>query len=158
MDSKDVKERNDKVKQWLWRYQEAKKDVRRFEAELQELIETQESTGAIEYSDMPKGGGGQSELSDYMVEREGLQQKIWDARYRQIVIFGEIHDAVEQLPSADEREVIVYRYIRLMRWDRIGEKMECDERQARRYHGNALIHFHEILKIHLMSGSKCGKV
>lgn len=149
MGNKDIKERNDQVKQWLWRYKEAKKDLRRLEEELHELVNTQESTGAIEYSDMPRSGGGQSDLSDYMVRREELQQKIWDGRYRRIVVFKEIHDAVEQLANADEREVIVYRYIRLMDWPDIAKKIEKHERQAYIYHGDALKNLYKILNLSL---------
>lgn len=123
MDSESIKERNDEVKQWLWRYREAKKDVRRFEAELQELVEAQEGTGAIEYSDMPKGGGSQADLSDYMVEREKAWRKIHKSRYKRIVIFQEIKNAIEMLPTADEREVMSYRYLRLMSWEEICVKI-----------------------------------
>lgn len=108
MQNKEIKERNEQVKQWLWRYREAKKDVRRLEEELQELIESQESCGAVEYSDMPKGGGAQSDLSDYMVKRECIWKKIHKARYKRLCVFQEIKNAIERLPTADEREVMSY--------------------------------------------------
>ena len=54
----EIKKQNEQVKAWLWRYREARKDVRRWEEELAELVGMQESASAIRYSDMPKGGGG----------------------------------------------------------------------------------------------------
>lgn len=145
MDNKGIKERNDQIKQWLWRYREAKKDVRRFEEELRELIGAQESTGAIEYSDMPKGGGSQVDLSDYMVQREKLWRKIWNARYKRIVVFEEIHDAIEQLPTADERDVIFCRYIKGMDWDDIAKRIGKCARKVYEYHGDGLKNLHIIL-------------
>ena len=120
----EIRERNERVKQWLWRYREAKKDVRRLEEELHELIESQESCGAIEYSDMPKGGCNHSDLSDYMIKREKIWRKIHKARYKRIVVFQEIKNAIDRLPSADEREVMSYRYLRLMSWEKICVKIE----------------------------------
>ena len=123
MDRNDIKERNDQVKQWLWRYREAKKDLRRLEEELHELIVTQESTGAIEYSDMPRGGGSQSDLSDYIVKREKVRRKIHKARYKRIAVFQEIKNAIERLPTADQREVMSYRYLKIMNWEEICVKV-----------------------------------
>lgn len=119
-----IKDRNDRVKQWLWRYREAKKDVRRLEEELKELVETQESCGAIEYSDIPKSGCSKSDLSDYMIEREKIKRKIYKARYKRIMVFQEIKNAIERLPSADEREVMSCRYLSLMTWEQICVKIE----------------------------------
>lgn len=143
VDSREIRERNEQVKQWLWRYREAKKDVRRYENELHELIETQESTGAIEYSDMPKGGGSQSDLSDYMVKRDEAWKRIMKARYKRIVVFQEIKNVIEQLPSADEREIMSCRYIQLngykaKSWEEVCVITNHEWAQAHRIHAKAL--------------------
>lgn len=143
MENKDIKERNEQVKQWLWRYREAKKDVRRLEEELEELMCSQESTGAIEYSDMPKGSGSQADLSDYMVEREKLWRKIHKARYKKLQVFAEVKSAIDRLPSADERLVMSYRYLRLngfkeKGWEEICVKTGHEWRQTHRIHAKAL--------------------
>lgn len=111
--SAKIRERNERVKQWLWRYREAKKDIRRLEEELRELMEIQESASAIGYSDMPKGSLDQSDLSDYLVEREKVWRKIQKARYKRIMVFQEIKGAIDRLPSADERMVMSCRYLEL---------------------------------------------
>lgn len=111
--SAKIRERNERVKQWLWRYREAKKDIRRLEEELRELMESQESASAIGYSDMPKGSLEQSDLSDYLVEREKVWRKIQKARYKRIMVFQEIKGAIDRLPSADERMVMSCRYLEL---------------------------------------------
>ena len=143
VDSREIRERNEQGKRWLWRYREVKKDVRRYENELHELIETQESTGAIEYSDMPKGSGSQSDLSDYMVKRDEAWKRIMKARYKRIVVFQEIKNAVEQLRNADEREVISCRYIQLngykeKSWEEICMITGHEWRQTHYIHSRAL--------------------
>lgn len=146
VDSKTIKEHNDKAKQWLWRYQEAKKDVRRLERELQELIETQESTEAIEYSDMPKGGENQSDLSDYMVKREKAWRKIYKARYKRIALFQEIKNAIEILPTADEREILSARYISKKTWEEICSSCRFGWRQMHRIHCKGLEGIYNFIK------------
>ena len=68
---------------------------------------------------MPKGSLEQSDLSDYLVEREKVWRKIQKARYKRIMVFQEIKGAIDRLPSADEREVMSYRYLMLMTWEQI---------------------------------------
>lgn len=149
MDKQEIREHNEQVKKWLRRYGNAKREINRYTEELNELIESQEGASAITYSDMPKGSGSQADLSDYMIRRQELQQKIWNARYRRIVVFDEMHDAIEQLPTVDERDVIFYKYIKEMDWDDIAKRIGKETRQAFRYHGNALKNLYEILKMSL---------
>lgn len=136
--NKEQREQNEKVKQWLWRYRDAKKDIQRLEEELQELIELQKSCGAIQYSDMPKESGSQSDLSDYIVKREQIWKKIQKARYKGIVIFNEIRNIINRLPNVDEREVMTYRYLRSMPWEQICNKIDKKWAQVHRYHARAL--------------------
>ena len=146
VDSREIRERNEQVKQWLWRYREAKKDVRRYENELHELIETQESTGAIEYSDMPKGSGSQSDLSDYMVKRDEAWKRIMKARYKRIVVFQEIKNVIEQLKNADAREIMSSRYISGKQWETICTECGYSWRQMHRIQCKSLEKIYEIIK------------
>lgn len=138
MQNKEIKERNEKVKQWLWQYRDAKKEVRRLEEELQELIELQESCRAIQYSDMPKGGRSQRDLSDEMSRREELWRKISKARYKRITEFKKIKTVIDRLEDANEREVMTYRYICSMSWEQICIKIDKKWTQVHRYHAKAL--------------------
>lgn len=136
--SREIKERNEKVKQWLWQYRDAKKEVRRLEEELQELIELQESCGAIQYSDMPKGGGSQSDLSDGISMKEELWCKISEAKRKRDVELKKIESIIDRLENANEREVMTYRYIRSMSWEQICVKIDKKWTQVHRYHAKAL--------------------
>lgn len=145
MQSKKIKERNEEVKQWLWRYRDAKKEVKRLEEELQELIELQKNCGAIRYSDMPKGGGSQSDLSDYVVKQEEIWKKIHKARYKRIVVFDEIRNVINRLPNVNEREVMTHRYLRQYDWSLVAVKSGVELRQAYRLHGKALAYISKFL-------------
>ena len=142
MSKEEIRKRNEQVKEWLWRYREAKKDVRRLEEELEELKETQESAGALTYSDMPKGSG-QTDLSDDMVARDKLVSKILKARYKRIQVFKEIKNAIERLPTADERAVMSCRYLQLngfkeKGWEEICVQTGHEWRQTHYIHSRAL--------------------
>ena len=138
------------IKQWLLRYRDGKKDVRRLEEELEELDEMQKNVRGVRYSgysDMPRGGRKKTDLSDYIVEIEKTQEKICAARYQRIKVFQEVKDAIEQLPTATEREVMSYRYLRLMEWEKISGKIDIDLRQIYRIHDKALKSIEKILKV-----------
>jgi predicted nucleic acid-binding Zn-ribbon protein len=126
------------MKRYLWRYQDAKKDKRRLEEELEELKEQQEHTGAIHYSDMPKGSTDLSDLSDYMVKREQITNKILSERMHCIQIFQEIKECVESLPNAAMREIFTLRYIRGMKWAPISEWIGKEWAQMHRIHDDGL--------------------
>ena len=126
----DIKEHNEQAKAWLRRYADCVKDMQTIEMQYQELVEAQESTGAIRYSDMPKSSGNQKDLSDYMVIRENELHKYWKARYKKLKIGIEIKNAINALPTADERMLMTLRYINLMKWEDIAERMNISKRHA----------------------------
>ncbi|MEY8428283.1 hypothetical protein AALA00_11325 [Lachnospiraceae bacterium 46-15] len=135
------------IKQWLLRYREGKKDVKRLEEELEELDEMQKNVKSIRYSDMPRGGRRKTDLSDYMAEIEKTQERIHAARYQRIKIFQEVKEVIEQLPTATEREVMSYRYLRLMEWEKISGKIDMELRQIYRIHDKALKSIEKILEV-----------
>lgn len=144
--SAKIRERNERVKQWLWRYREAKKDIRRLEEELRELMESQESASAIGYSDMPKGSLDQSDLSDYLVEREKVWRKIQKARYRNAMIMNEIKNVIERLDTADEKYILSNRYLIGKSWEDICSECRYSWRQMHRIHCKSLGKIYDFIK------------
>lgn len=129
----------DDKKEWLGRYLKSKRDLALLEEQYKELIGTQESTGAIEYSDMPKGSGNTSDLSNYMIARERIEEKYIHLKYKRITIGDEILTAINQLPLIEEREVMTCRYIHGMTWERICIKINRSWTQVvARLHSQAL--------------------
>lgn len=141
-----IRGRNEKVKQWLLRYREARKDVRRLEEELRELVEIQRGISAIGYTDMPKGGSGQGDLSEFMVRQENAVSKIREAQARRFDLLQEIEKVINSLPAADERDIITMRYISGKPWHAICNICGYEWAQVHRIHLKALAEIYDSIK------------
>ena len=137
------KERNVQAKDWLNQYRYAKKEWIRRNEELEELISIQESTGAIEYSDMPKAMNTEQDLSDLMVRRDAYMTRVIKARTEMDRAFDLISGAIAAVDKLEYREVLTLRYLRLngskrMSWDEIADRMGYSVDYVWRLHGIAL--------------------
>lgn len=135
----DIKAENDKKKEYLWGYQRAKRRMERLEEELAELRLDKMCPSVIQ-DGMPHASGG-GDLSGYAARVDALERKILKARYKRIQKFKEIRDRIEHLEDENEKDVLVYRYIRGMKWEDIAVKMNIGYRHVLRMHGKALENF-----------------
>ena len=135
----DIKAENDKKKEYLWGYQRAKRQLERLEEELTELRLDKMCPSVIQ-DGMPHASGG-GDLSGYAARVDALERKILKARYKRIQRFKEIRDRIERLEDENEKDVLVYRYIRGMKWEDIAVKMNIGYRHVLRMHGKALENF-----------------
>lgn len=86
-------------------------------------------------------GSAQSDLSSYVAKLDDEEQKYLKAIKQSEKLCSEIEDRIEQMGNEDEKDVLVYMYIELMRWEDIREKMRISERQVYRIHSDALNKF-----------------
>lgn len=135
----DIKTENEKKKEYLWGYQRAKRQLERLEEELAELRLDKMCPSVIQ-DGMPHAPGG-GDLSGYAARVDALERKILKARYKRIQRFKEIRDRIERLEDENEKDVLVYRYIRGMKWEDIAVKMNIGYRHVLRMHGKALENF-----------------
>lgn len=135
----DIKAENEKKKEYLWEYQRAKRQLERLEEELAELRLDKMCPSVIQ-DGMPHASGG-GDLSGYAARVDALERKILKARYKRIQRFKEIRDRIECLEDENEKDVLVYRYIRGMKWEDIAVKMNIGYRHVLRMHGKALENF-----------------
>ena len=106
------------------------KSFRKFEIKLQLLKKQKqelrikiENVKAIKYSDMPKGSGEQSDLSDIIVQLENLEERINEL---EIIInnrFIKIRDAIVNMENVGESSIIHKRYIEGKDWDTIATEI-----------------------------------
>ena len=89
---------------------------------------------------MPHGAGG-GDLSGYAARMDELERKIIKARYKRIQILKEIRDHIERMEDENEKDVLVYRYVRNMKWEDIAVKMIFSWKQIHRIHSKALENF-----------------
>lgn len=135
----DIKAENEKKKEYLWEYQRAKRQLERLEEELAELRLDKMCPSVIQ-DGMPHASGG-GDLSGYAARVDALERKILKARYKRIQRFKEIRDRIERLEDENEKDVLVYRYIKGMKWEDIAVMTGYSWKQVHRFHSNALENF-----------------
>ena len=135
----DTKAENEKKKEYLRRYNDHVRRIRRIEIELAEL-RTMRISGSGNTDGMPHGSN-QSDLSDYAADLDELEQKLMKERYKRVLAYKEIVRRIKKLESENEKDVLIYRYIAGYDWWQIAEKLRYSERQVHRFHGEALEHF-----------------
>lgn len=135
----NIREENEKKKEYLWGYQSEKRKIQRLEEELSELRLDKMCPSVIQ-DGMPHASGG-GDLSGYAARIDALERKILKARYKRIQKFKEITDRIEHLQDENEKDVLLYRYIKGMKWEDIAVKMSIGYRHVLRIHGKALENF-----------------
>lgn len=140
MNISNKQEANEEKKAYLWQYSEAKKDMEREELLYREAMVAFYPS----YSIGGEGGGGSHEhkdLSDRIIREETIRKRYLKKRYLRLKILTEIKDAIERLDNSDEKNVLVYRYILLKKWDEICLELDISWKQIHRIHSRALEHF-----------------
>lgn len=132
----------ERKKEYLKQYGDAVRQMARSELIINEIRMNKMHPGLV--LDGSPRGTAQSDLSAYAVKLEEETEKYLKARYQRIRLCTEIRDRIEAMTDEDEKDILTYRYIKLMRWEGkngICKKMGISERGAYRLHGRALQHF-----------------
>ena len=119
----DQKTENEKKKEYLWRYQNAKRKEAEINEEIMQL-RIDKMMPSLVQDGMPHGSGG-GDLSGYATRLDELM--------------CELYEQMEQ----DETESLLlrYRYIQGLNFEEIAVKMGYGYRHITRLHGWALQHF-----------------
>ena len=135
-------EENIKKKEYLEQYRKAVRQMERSELRIHE-IRMNKMHPSLVIDGLPHGSA-QSDMSSYAAKLEEETQKYLRDRYRRVKLCAEIMNRIEQMDDEDEKDILTYRYIKLMKWEGkngICQKMGISERGAYRLHGQALLHF-----------------
>lgn len=131
---------NEKKKQYLWGYRAAVRQMERSELKIREMRLNQ-MLPSMDADGMPHAHNN-SDLSGYAALLDQEERKYLKARYQRIKKCREITNRIERLADEDEKDVLMYRYIKLMKWEKIAEVMDFrDVRQIYNIHGRALSNF-----------------
>ena len=129
---------NELKKEYLWRYRDIKKEMRRAELVYKEL----------RLSFYPSGGGnggggshGLNDLSDTVMLIEAAKKKYLKKRYQRIRTLIEIEDSIARLKEQRERDVLTHRYILIQKWEDICDELDMSWKQVHRVHSSALHNF-----------------
>ena len=131
------KTENEQKKEFLMSYQLAKRDVTRLEEQLAELRIGKMSPGCEIGDGLPHAHNA-TDLSGYAAKVDELEREIVAARYRLICAFERVRDYIKTLENEKEQKVLFYKYLCLMKWEKIADKMQMSYRQVLRIHGRAL--------------------
>ena len=130
---------NEKKKCYLRGYERAVRQMQRSELRIREL-RLNRICPAVIADGMPHVSGG-SDLSDFAAKLDREERRYMKARYLRVKLCREIMDKIERLPNEDEKDVLVFRYIKLMKWEDICVEMGFSWKQVHRIHSKALTDF-----------------
>ena len=133
---------NEEKKQYLRRYQEAKKRAKRIQEEIEELRSSK--TSPVGLGDGLPHGSGTSDLSGYAARLDELLRELEAEREMQMVTYRKIRQQIGMVPDAIEQEILSRRYLIGQSWEKIAVEMKYSYRHVTKLHGHALNHF-EIL-------------
>ena len=130
---------NEEKKQYLHRYQDAKRRAALLLEQIEELRSIK--TSPVSICDGMPHGNGTSDLSGYVARLDELLQELEAEREIQMIVFREIKNQIDQVENSNEKEILTRRYILGQNWGKIADEMEYGYRQILRIHGFALKNF-----------------
>lgn len=130
---------NELKKEYLRGYEKAVRQMARSALRIKE-IRLSKMYSPIIIDDMPHASGA-GDLSGYAATLDAEERKYMKYRYQRIKRCKEISDKIERLENEDEKDVLMCRYIRLMKWEDICVKIGHSWRHVHRIHAQALKHF-----------------
>lgn len=130
---------NEEKKQYLRRYQEAKKRAKRIQEEIDALRSSE--TSPVGLGDGLPHGSGTSDLSGYAARWDELVRELEAEKEMQMVTYREIRQQIRMVSDATEQEILSRRYLLGQRWEKISVEMNYDYRYVLKLHGKALLHF-----------------
>lgn len=131
----DIKQK----KEYLKSYKKIVSQMERSELRIQEM-RLNRMMPTIINDGMPHAHSN-NDLSSYAALLDQEEKRYKKYRYQRVKKCKEIVDRIEQLENEDEKDVLMYRYIKLMKWEDICVRIDVSERQVHYLHSNALKHF-----------------
>ena len=130
---------NEEKKQYLRRYQKAKRRVGMIQEEIEELRSSK--TSPVGLGDGMPHGSGTSDLSGYAARLDELLRELEAEKEMQMVTYREIRQQIGMVPDPTEQEILSRRYLIGQSWEKIAVEMGYSYRNITRVHGYALKHF-----------------
>ena len=132
-------ELNEKKKEYLNGYRDAKRREKRILEQIQQLrIDTM--FPCLQGDGMPRGSS-QSDLSDYMSRYGELMDELEQEKLNAINEYMAIHRAIRKMEDEEEKEILERKYLMRQQWDNIAGGLGISRRTAIRKHGSALKNF-----------------
>lgn len=130
---------NEEKKQYLRRYQVAKRREKLIQDAIAELRSSK--TSPVGLGDGMPRGSGTSDLSGYAARLDELLRELEAEKEMQMVTYREIRQQIGMVPDAIEQEILSRRYLIGQSWKKIAVEMKYSYRHVTKLHGHALNHF-----------------
>jgi DNA repair exonuclease SbcCD ATPase subunit len=130
----------EQTKEYLNSYRKLCKKLKSLDEQLRSIRETKESAKIQTISSMPKGNK-QSDLSDYIVQLDGVYTKILTLRGECIKRRAEIESRIADMDDGIESMILHMRYIEFKPWEEICVEIGYEWAHTHRKHSEALRHF-----------------
>ena len=132
-------ELNEKKKEYLNGYRDAKRREKRILEQIQQLrLDTM--FPCLQGDGMPRGSS-QSDLSNYMERRDELEDELKKEMLNAITEYENIHRAIQKMKDEEEKEVLERRYLMRQTWETIADALGMSRRTALSKHGEAIKSF-----------------
>lgn len=130
---------NELKKAYLKGFERAVRQMNRFEERIKEIRDSRMSISVA--SDGMPHAHNTNDLSSYAAMLDQELSRYLKARYERDMKCKEIRDKIERLDNEDEKDVLTYRYIKLMKWEDICSAMHHSWQHVHRIHAKALKNF-----------------
>lgn len=127
---------NAEKKAVLLEYQAIERRIKRLQSEKQGWLEKATAVSP-NLSDMPKGGGA-DKIQNAVCRIADIEADINREIDRQIDLRERIEAAIRAIPDGRLRDLMRYRYMDGMTWEKIAVKMEISYQWVCKLHGDAL--------------------
>lgn len=136
LEENNVKNENNRKKEYLRGYRKHGKRINRIEAEIEE-IRSMKMYPSMNNDGMPRGSN-QNDLSSYAAILHEREEELYQEGVKQVQVYKDIAYKIEKIDNQDERDVLFYRYIKGFDWWKIAQIMDYSESWIYELHGNAL--------------------
>ncbi len=126
-------------KEYLKGYEKAVRQTERCRLRLEEIRLGRIITPVA--NDGTPHGSNISDLSSYAAILEQEEKRYIKLRCKRAMKCRKIMNRIERMGNEDEKDILTCRYIKLMKWYDICERMGYSRQQAYRVHGRALENF-----------------
>ena len=132
-------ELNEKKKEYLNGYRDAKRREKRILEQIQQLrLDTM--FPCLQGDGMPRGSS-QSDLSNYMERRDELEEELKQEMLNAITEYENIHRAIRRMKDEEEKEILERKYLMRQTWEVIAQSLGYSRITVIRIHGKALENF-----------------
>ena len=135
----ELQKENEEKKEYLRSYQGLLKNIKLLQIEIEEL-RLSKMNPSIVYDDMPHPNNN-TDLSTYAAVLDCKERQLADVKEQATTRYNEITTKIESMSDATERSLLTLKYLRLLTFDEVAEKLDYSRRNITHIHGKALKNF-----------------